>query len=126
MVVIGAGCIGLLATAVAGRLGAAEVYVVEPHAVRWDRALDLGARGAQESVEALGLADSVDLIVDASGHPGATTAAIPLLRKRGRMIQMGVTHPETMIPVSSYTLYAKELTYLGRTPAARPSPRRPR
>lgn len=113
MVVIGAGCIGLLATAVAGRLGAAEVHVVEPHAVRRDRALDLGARGAQESVEALGLADSVDLVVDASGHQGAITAAIPLLRKRGRMIQMGVTHPETMIPVSSYTLYAKELTYLG-------------
>lgn len=113
MVVIGAGCIGLLATAVAGRLGAAEVHVVEPHAVRRDRALDLGARGAQEGVEALGLADSVDLVVDASGHQGAITAAIPLLRKRGRMIQMGVTHPETMIPVSSYTLYAKELTYLG-------------
>lgn len=61
----------------------------------------------------LDLADRVDLVLDASGHPGAIASAIPLLRKRGRFIQMGVAHPEATIPVSPYAIYAKEVTYLG-------------
>jgi 2-desacetyl-2-hydroxyethyl bacteriochlorophyllide A dehydrogenase len=113
MVVIGAGCIGLLATTVAIHLGAAEVHVVEPHALRRDRALALGARSAATAATELDLADRVDLVLDASGHPGAIASAIPLLRKRGRFIQMGVAHPEATIPVSPYAIYAKELTYLG-------------
>ena len=119
MVIVGAGCIGLLATAVATHLGAAEVHVVEPHELREGSARSLGATSAVAAVADLGLDDSVDVVLDASGHPGAITAAISLLRKRGRMIQMGVAHPDTSIPVFPYAIYAKELSYLGANSCGR-------
>lgn len=113
MVIVGAGCIGQLATAVAVHHGAAEVHVVEPHEKRRAQALALGAKSAVADAGELGMADAVDLVLDASGHLGAIAAAFPLLRKRGRFVQMGVAHPDALLEVSPYGLYAKELAYIG-------------
>ena len=102
----------------ADSLDAATGALIEPlscvlNATQRGQALALGAKSAVADAGELGMADAVDLVLDASGHLGAIAAAFPLLRKRGRFVQMGVAHPDALLEVSPYGLYAKELAYIG-------------
>ena len=103
-VVIGAGTIGLMCLQAAVLEGIGEVHAVEPHEVRRDQALALGAatahasaeeaRGAlEDATEGLG----VDLVVDAVGAEATRMAALELLRPGGRAVFIGLHDDETTL-----------------------------
>ncbi len=108
----GAGSIGLLAVIVARAQGASAITVVEPSPARRAAALDLGADVAVAPGDDLP-ARSVDVAIEASGHPAAVTAAIDLLAKRGTLLQMGVVSSETTIALRPYDLFDRELSLIG-------------
>jgi len=113
VLVYGAGSIGLLVCAVARLHGAGRVQVVEPHRVRRDAAVRLGADHAAASASTLDLADGAQVIVEASGHPDAITDALDRIAIRGTLVQMGVTAPQTTVPLHPFEVFEKELTLLG-------------
>jgi L-iditol 2-dehydrogenase len=93
--VVGCGPIGLLQIQVA-RLGEpARLLAVEPLAHRRAAALDAGAT---EVVDALppGVAEPVfDVVFDASGTPGAVSAAVELARPGGTVVLLGIPDDDT-------------------------------
>lgn len=113
VLVYGAGSIGLLMCAVAKQRGAGRVQVVEPHLVRRDAALRLGADRAAASSATLDLVDGAQVVVEASGHPAAVADALDRIAVRGILVQMGVTAPETAVPLHPFEVFEKELTVLG-------------
>jgi 2-desacetyl-2-hydroxyethyl bacteriochlorophyllide A dehydrogenase len=113
VLVYGAGSIGLLMCAVARQHGAGRVQVVEPHQVRRDAALRLGADHAAASSTSLDLAEGADIVVEASGHPAAVTDALDRIAVGGTLVQMGVTAPETAVRLRPFSVFEKELTVLG-------------
>ncbi|GAA4385043.1 zinc-dependent alcohol dehydrogenase [Tsukamurella soli] len=110
--VYGAGSIGLMTVIVAREQGAAEIHVVEPSPARRAAALDLGADSAVDPATGVD-ARSVDIAIEASGHPSAVSAAIDALDKRGTLLQMGVVSSEQTIPLRPYDLFDRELTFVG-------------
>lgn len=112
MIIFGAGAIGLTATVLAVSEGVQEVVVVEPQSGRHALAIELGASRAVSNISELG-DEKFNLALDASGHPAAITAAISVLGKRGRLIQMGVAAPHAKIELSPYDVYGKELSIIG-------------
>lgn len=54
-----------------------------------------------------------DLVVDVTGSPPAVKASLDLVRKRGRMIQAGVTGTTTLTPLPLDTLLFREITLQG-------------
>jgi threonine dehydrogenase-like Zn-dependent dehydrogenase len=110
--VYGAGSIGLLAVVVARAAGARSIHVVEPSPARRKAALDLGADSAVTPDEAT-VTRTIDIGIEASGHPSAVTAAIDALDKRGTLLQMGVVSSEQTIPLRPYDLFDRELTFVG-------------
>ncbi|MDT3442285.1 alcohol dehydrogenase catalytic domain-containing protein [Pseudofrankia sp. BMG5.37] len=113
VLVYGAGSIGLLVCAVAKQRGAGRVQVVEPHLVRRDAAVRLGADRAAGSSSALDLAHGAEVVVEASGHPAAVADALVRIAIRGTLVQMGVTAPETTVPLHPFEIFEKELNVLG-------------
>ncbi|MDP6404329.1 MAG: alcohol dehydrogenase catalytic domain-containing protein [Alphaproteobacteria bacterium] len=98
--VMGAGPVGLLHLLVARAAGAAEVIVagVAADADRLALARRLGAVTVdQESEDLLAAVRRVaprgaDVAYDASGHPAALAAALPTLRRGGRLAVVGYCH----------------------------------
>ncbi|NYI70523.1 2-desacetyl-2-hydroxyethyl bacteriochlorophyllide A dehydrogenase [Naumannella cuiyingiana] len=117
MIIYGGGAIGLLAVAVAADLGA-EAYLIEPHARRRERGLELGARGAAGSVTELAGPAQFDLVLDASGAPAAVADGLSRLRKRGTFLQMGVLPTGAEQAYSPYHLYEKEWRIIGSNSVA--------
>ena len=110
--IFGAGSIGLLAVVVARALGARTIHVVEPSPARRAAALDVGADSASAPGEVLA-PRSIDIAIEASGHPAAVSAAIDTLDKRGTLVQMGVVSSEKTIPLRPYDLFDRELSFIG-------------
>ena len=104
-VVIGAGTIGLMCIQAAVLDSVPEVSVVEPHAARRERALELGAHAAyasgEEAREALegpteGL--GADLVLDAVGAEATRRMAVEqLLRPGGRVVFVGLHEDDTTL-----------------------------
>lgn len=113
MTIFGAGSIGLLALAVAKRLGVAEVHVVEPHLRRREMALVMGAKTALDNASHIGGLSQIDLALDASGNANAIATAVKTLGTRGRLIQMGVARPDARIEISPFDVFAKEISIIG-------------
>jgi 2-desacetyl-2-hydroxyethyl bacteriochlorophyllide A dehydrogenase len=111
--VYGAGSIGLIACALASARKAARVHVVEPHAIRREAALALGADEASAPWDELGPSEGTDIAIEASGHPRAIADALDRLAVRGTLIQMGVTAPSSRVPLPTFAVFEKELTILG-------------
>lgn len=127
--VLGAGPIGLLATAVAKHLGAGEVVAFEPQPFRRELALALGADSAHPDASggsggATGEdAAPFDIAVEASGQLSVIQRAVDLLGPRGRLLQMGVAHPDALVQISPYQVFAKELMIIGSFSLADAYPR---
>ena len=113
VLVYGAGSIGLLMCAVAKQRGAGRIQVVEPHQVRREAALRLGADQAAASSTALDLDDGAEVVIEASGHAAAVSDALDRVAVRGTLVQMGVTAPETAVALHPFEVFEKELTILG-------------
>lgn len=87
VVVLGLGCVGILAAALLAR-GGARVIGSEPHAARREAALAFGleAVGPEELAPTVTEATDgrgADLVVEASGSPAALSAALALLAHEG-------------------------------------------
>lgn len=96
-VVIGAGTIGMLVAELAGAAGAGRVVVIEPDAERREVACDLGADAAfAPGPGALRwLADhshglGADLVYDCVRTPDSLASTVPLVRRGGGIVVVGV------------------------------------
>jgi len=112
----GLGAIGLSAVMLAAESGAL-VRAVDPSALRRQKALDLGATLAVDptvdSVEQYGLAN---LVIEASGSPGAQAAAISGAAPRATVLMMGVSKPRD-VPVSLGLIQQRDLRVFSSTGA---------
>lgn len=54
-----------------------------------------------------------DLAIDCSGSGPAMEAAVPLLKRGGRLCVFGVANPKATLTISPFDIYMKELTILG-------------
>ena len=97
VLVMGAGPIGLLVTALARRAGADRIAVVEPGARRRELALKMGADlaldpGDEVEGPIMELTESrgADIVFEASGSAAAFDQAQHLVRKQGRIVMVAV------------------------------------
>ena len=110
--VYGAGTMGLILVALAGRAGAISVTVVEPHADRRALARDFGADVAVASSEELG-EERFEVVIDASGVVAAIEDAVAHVERGGTYQQFGVAPAEAKARFSPYRLYNDEVCFVG-------------
>jgi 2-desacetyl-2-hydroxyethyl bacteriochlorophyllide A dehydrogenase len=112
--VVGAGTMGLLTAQLIALSGTTSVTVVDRISSRLPLAAELGAHVVDTDVaSAIEESGGYDIVVDASGSPGAMQAALDGVRKGGRFLVAGVAPPEATIAVSPFRIYNQELTILG-------------
>ena len=110
VLVTGAGPIGLMCAAAARLRGAATITVTDVNPARLDRASGYGATATR----AAGIPappDSADVLLECTGHPGATADGIASLRHAGRAALVGMGSDELTLPLS--LLQDRELTVTG-------------
>jgi len=117
ILVTGAGPVGLLTTAVLGAKGCRDVTVVEPSAVRRERALGVGAARAVDpsalEVPAVGLPVRAPytVVFECSGHASAAEAALDQLDYAGTFMFVGTGHD--LPRVNHNRVIVLELTLMG-------------
>jgi L-iditol 2-dehydrogenase len=101
VLITGAGPIGLVAAQCALAFGATEVVVADLNPQRLELASTLGATStinvAQTAVGASGFEPNV--LLECSGHAGATTEALRSLAKAGRAVLIGMGGDELPLPL---------------------------
>ena len=99
MLIVGAGPIGLMATAVARHAGARYVVVSEPNAFRRELATRMGAThvvdplaaDAQRIVQAeIGMVEGFDVVLEMSGNAAALRDALGNMAHGGGMAILGI------------------------------------
>lgn len=112
VLVIGAGPIGLLVIAAAGRAGAATIAASDMREQALERAATVGADEfllvGRDDVAA----ESYDVVFECSGAPVALTQAVRAARRGGSIVQVGML-PDAESPVNLAPMLAKELTIRG-------------
>lgn len=112
VLVIGAGPIGLLVIAAAGRAGAATIAASDMREQALERAATVGA-GELLLVGRDAVADeSYDVVFECSGAPVALTQAVRAARRGGSIVQVGML-PNADSPINLAPMLAKELTIRG-------------
>jgi threonine 3-dehydrogenase len=119
VLVVGAGPIGLMATAVARHAGARYVVVSEPNAFRRDLATRMGAttvvdpaaRTLAEVQAELGMVEGFDVVMEMSGNPAAMKGALANMAHGGGMAILGIPPGEVAIDLSQVIF--KQLTLQG-------------
>lgn len=112
LLVYGGGMVGLTAVIVGAHLGL-EVFVVEPHEFRQQRARALGAIAAAGDVAGLSGPEEFHYVLDASGAPAAIADGFRHLRTRGTYLQMGVAPTAARIDYVPYLMFAREWSIIG-------------
>jgi len=113
VLVTGAGAVGLVAAQVAIASGATEVVVSDVNVHRLDLARRLGVTGTVD-VRRSSVRDSgfePDVLLECSGHAGATTEALRALAPAGRAVLVGMGGDELPLPLG--VLQSRELTVTG-------------
>jgi threonine 3-dehydrogenase len=108
VLVVGAGPIGLMATAVARHAGARFIVVSEPNATRRALASTMGAtlvvdpttRTLGDVQRELGMVEGFDVVFEMSGNPGALQAALANMAHGAGMAILGIPTEEITIDVS--------------------------
>ena len=95
VLIIGAGMLGLTATAYLKTQGAAEVTVVEPDNKRREQALSFGADEIAKDIQSL--PGKFNAVLDFSGSSAAIEAAIRLLDIGGTIVLVGTVAPSPAI-----------------------------
>jgi NADPH2:quinone reductase len=115
VLVIGGGTMGLLTAQLLARGGASRLAVVDRKADRLPVAEQLGA-----TLTSTDLAEArdarprgYDLVVDATGSPGAIQAGLDAVAKGGRFLVVGVAPPDATVAISPFRIYNQEITILG-------------
>jgi L-iditol 2-dehydrogenase len=116
VLVTGAGPIGLVCVQVARACGASEVVVSDVNAERLAVATDLGATGTFRP-GSVALQDwyagrpAPEVLLECSGHAGATVEAIRALAPAGRAVLVGMGGDELALPLS--VVQERELVLTG-------------
>jgi threonine 3-dehydrogenase len=105
VLVVGAGPIGLMATAVVRHAGARHVVVTEPNAFRRDLAKAMGASVAVDPRERLlpdvqselGMVEGFDVALEMSGNPAALRDAIANMAHGGAVAILGIPSEEVLL-----------------------------
>ena len=108
VLVVGAGPIGLMATAVARHAGARYIVVSEPNATRRALATAMGATRVVDPVTEtlgdvqgeLGMVEGFDVVFEMSGNPGALRDALANMAHGAGMAILGIPTDEIEIDVS--------------------------
>jgi threonine 3-dehydrogenase len=119
VLVVGAGPIGLMATAVVRHAGARYIVVSEPNAFRRDLAARMGATRVvdprTETLQAvqdeLGMVEGFDVVLEMSGNPGALRDAMANMAHGGGMAILGIPTEEVALDFNQ--LVFKMLTLRG-------------
>jgi threonine 3-dehydrogenase len=119
VLVVGAGPIGLMATAVARHAGARFVVVSEPNAFRRELARTMGATHVVDphtqtlaDVQAeLGMVEGFDVVLEMSGNPAALRDAMANMAHGAGMAILGI--PTQEVPLDFNQLVFKMLTLRG-------------
>jgi threonine 3-dehydrogenase len=119
VLVVGAGPIGLMATAVARHAGARFVVVSEPNAFRRDLATKMGAthvvdplaRSLADVQGELGMVEGFDVVLEMSGNPAALRDAMANMAHGAGMAVLGIPTEEVSIDFNQ--LVFKMLTVRG-------------
>jgi L-iditol 2-dehydrogenase len=104
--VIGAGTIGVLCAVLAREMGAARVFLLglsDSHEVRFpvarqlgiDQCIDVSTTPAREAISRSGYADLPDLVIDATGNINGFNLALDLVKRNGRLVEVGSITQET-------------------------------
>jgi Zn-dependent alcohol dehydrogenase len=106
VVVLGGGGVGQAAAMAAAASGAGAVVVVDPVEQRRQQALDLGATHAVEGGDSRALRGqitdalgdpTVDIVIEAVGHPGLTATGHRLVRQGGTVVAVGVQAADAVV-----------------------------
>lgn len=102
VLVTGAGPVGLVAAQAALALGAAEVTVTDVNPLRLAVAAELGATRTVDVTTSSLLDEGVrpDVLLECSGHPGATLEAMATLARAGRVVLVGMGSDRLELPTS--------------------------
>ena len=113
VLVTGAGPIGLLAVQAARAFGATEVVVSDVNPARLELARELGATTVVDARPGglAGLDRAPEVLLECSGHPGATAEAIRALAPAGRAVLVGMGGDEVTLPLS--VLQEREISVTG-------------
>jgi threonine 3-dehydrogenase len=119
VLVVGAGPIGLMATAVARHAGARYVVVSEPNAFRREIATRMGAtmvvdprsRRLEDVQAELGMVEGFDVVLEMSGNPAALRDALANMAHGGGMAILGI--PTEEVPIDLNQVIFKMLTIRG-------------
>ncbi|KAJ2369375.1 hypothetical protein H4S01_001041 [Coemansia sp. RSA 2610] len=112
VLVIGAGPIGLMVTALCAN-GGARVTVAELNPMRRDKATAFGASATTDKVDIGG--DPVkgfgyDVVFECVGLAATMEAALGYAKAGGTVVWVGVAKPGVTVPVSPFDVYRRELT----------------
>lgn len=117
VLVMGAGPIGVLCTALAKEAGAAQIVVTDLQDIPLSVAREMGATS---TINVVNDADTLaefsqgkghfDVVFECTGAVPAITSALAVLRPRGVMVQVGMAG-DTAVPLN--VLVAKEITHRG-------------
>jgi threonine 3-dehydrogenase len=119
VLIVGAGPIGLMATAVVRHAGARLVVVSEPNAYRRELASRMGAtlvldpreRDLGDAQEELGMVEGFDVALEMSGNEQALRAAIASMAHGGSIAILGIPTKEMTLDVN--TVVFNQLTLRG-------------
>jgi threonine 3-dehydrogenase len=109
VLVVGAGPIGLMATAVVRHAGARQVVVSEPNKFRRQlatrmgatRTVDPGAEALQDVQAELGMVEGFDVALEMSGNPGALRDAIANMAHGGAVALLGLPTDDVSLDVNA-------------------------
>ncbi|MDQ2849139.1 MAG: NAD(P)-dependent alcohol dehydrogenase [Actinomycetota bacterium] len=122
VLVTGAGPVGLLMVAVARALGAAKVYACDINEQRLAVASRMGATDVVHGSFADSQLQEPTVLLEGSGHPGATIDGIKALAPAGRAILVGMGGDELNLPLSRVQerelIITGTFRYAGTWPAA--------
>ncbi|HET7471787.1 MAG TPA: L-threonine 3-dehydrogenase [Candidatus Limnocylindrales bacterium] len=119
VLVVGAGPIGLMATAVARHAGARFVVASEPNETRRELALRMGATHVHDPraerladvQRRLGMVEGFDVVLEMSGNAGALREALANMAHGGGMAVLGI--PTEEIPIDVSHVVFNQLTLRG-------------
>ena len=119
VLIVGAGPIGLMATAVVRHAGARHVVVTEPNGFRRDLAkamgasvvVDPGERSLADVQSELGMVEGFDVALEMSGNPTALRAAIANMAHGGAIAILGI--PSEPVALDFNDIIFKMLTLRG-------------
>jgi len=119
VLVVGAGPIGLMATAVVRHAGARYIVVSEPNAYRRElasrmgatRVVDPGAETLASVQHELGMVEGFDVVLEMSGNPGALRDALANMAHGGGMAILGIPSEDVALDLTQVVF--KMLTLRG-------------